>query len=446
MHIKPILLYIFIAATTMLHGQEQWTLDRCINHAMANNIQLKQQELRIQVSQNRFAASQWSLLPTIRGLAGQTFRFGRSVDPLTYEFSTENTLGSSFTLSSDLDVFKGWQKQNLVKKHKLELNQSMSDLEWAKNDLSLSITRYFLVVMFNRELVTMAQNRLEITAQQVAQTKTLVDAGSLPRGDYLEIQAQLASDELSLVTAENEHQLSLLDLAQLLDLEDPDDFIIKPPSLTHFDGFVTDDNHISIYNTALALLPRIQSAEIALQLAQKDLAISKGKLLPSLGMHSYLGTGYSDQIHDLQTGNIMPFTNQLSYAGTSSLQFILRIPVFDGLASQTEIKNAELGVLHANYELERIKSTLRKEIHQAHADARAAWKKYQATLKTVNALQEAFRNTTEKFNLGILTSLDYNLAKNNLDQAQSDLLQAKYQYLFNQKILDFYRGLPLKMR
>jgi len=240
-------------------------------------------------------------------------------------------------------------------------------------------------------------------------------------------------------------RLSMLNLAQLLDIEDVDGFDINQPGFENVEIGDFSGTESEIYESALLLMPQVKSAELNVLYYERDLAVSKGWLSPTLSLNASWGSGYSDKILDFQSGNIMALRNQLDYSSTTSLGLNLRIPLFNNWTGQTDIKNKRIALLNSSYQLELIKNQLRKEIQQAMSDAQAALEKYRATEKTLISLEEAFSYTKSKYNLGTLTSLDYNVAKNNLTKAQSDLLQAKYNYIFSVEILDFYRGLPIKL-
>jgi outer membrane protein len=429
-----------------LPAQETWTLDRCINYALDNNIQLKQQALGVDLARNNLTQSKLGLLPTLNSGVNQSFRFGRSVDPLTYEFTTENSKGANFYTASDMDLFRGLQNWNTIQKNRIDLSKNIQDLERAKNDLALNITRLFLQILFNEELYEITRQQREITFQQVDRTRKMVEAGSLPKGDLLEIQAQLASEELNEVNSKNQLDLSCLDLGQLLDLKEPDKFRIDRPlfeSIKIIDNIGTVDE---VYQSAISNLPQIRSAELSLESLRRDLEIARGTRSPVLSMSASYGTGYSDRLKDFQTGKVMSLRDQLDFTSQTSLGFGLNVPIFNGWNTQTGIRNARLSLANGQYQLELTRNQLLKEIQQAFADANASLNKYKATEKSVQALEEAFRYAEQKFNVGLLTSLDYNVAKNNLTKARSELLQAKYNYIFNIKILDFYRGIPIDLR
>ncbi len=428
-------------------AQEPWTLTGCISYAFENNIRLKQQSLGVDVARNNLSQSKLNLLPTLNSGMSESFRFGRSVDPLTYQFTTENSTGASVYAATDMDLFKGLQNWNTIRKNQIDLKKNLTDLDKAKNDLALNIARLYLQILFNEELHDITIQQLNITRQQVDRTRILVEAGSLPKGDYLEIQAQMANEELNEVNSRNQLTLSYLDLAQLLDLKSPENFRVQRPT---FESIKVMDNLGSVdevYQSANLTLPQVKSAELDLQSLEKDLLIAKGRLSPSLSTSLSYGTGYSDRLKDLMDPTqVMALKKQLDFTSQTSLGFNLNIPIFNGWSARTGIRNSRISVTNGKYQLEVVRNQLLKEIQQAFADASASLERFKATTKSVSALEEAFRYAEQKFTVGMLTSLDYNVAKNNLTKARSELLQAKYNYIFNTRILDFYRGIPIDLK
>ncbi len=443
-------IFAILMLAVILHGpvaaQEPWTLNGCIEYAFQNNIRLKQQSLGVDAARNNLNQSRIGLLPSLNSGVSQSFRFGRSVDPLTYQFTTENSIGASAYMSAGMDLFKGLQNWNTIQSNQIDLQKNLTDLDKAKNDLALNIARYYLQILFNEELHDITVQQLDITRQQVNRTRIMVEAGSLPKGDLLEIQAQLANEELNEVNSRNQLTMSYLDLAQLLDLKDPEKFRVQRPT---FESFIVQDNLGSVdqvFQSAILTLPQIKSAELDLMSLEKSLLIARGRLSPSLSMNSSYGTGYSNLRLDLLTHEPMSMRDQLNNNSQVSIGFSLNVPIFNGWSTQTGIRNARLQVASGKYQLELTRNQLLKEIQQAFADATASLERFKATSKSVSALEEAFRYAEQKFNIGMLTSLDYNVAKNNLTKARSELLQAKYNYIFNTRILDFYRGIPIDLK
>ncbi len=323
------------------------------------------------------------------------------------------------------------------------------------------------------ELLEVSTNQLDITKQQIKRTSQLVEAGSLAMGSLLEIQAQAASEELSIVNAENYLNISYLNLTQLLELETVSDFTILVPELpVPGEDFLIEQVNL-IYKDAENVLPQIKSAEYSLRSYEIGLDIARGSRSPRISLQGSYSTRYSNirqrpSISDdeftypigvveatgqpvvsfpqrvTQMGDY-PFGDQFKDNLTYGLTLNLSIPIFNGWQTNTAISNSKLSVLNSRYQLQNTKNLLYKEIQQAYADAIAALKKYRATEKAVFFMEESFRYTEQKFNVGLVNSVDYNTSKNQLTRTQSDLLQAKYEFIFKTKVLEFYRGNPLTL-
>ncbi len=471
---KSILSIIILLNIFILFGQDSlWTLERCIQYALENNIQIKQHELNAEYNKNKLTQSRIGLLPDLNVGATHGYSFGRALDETTYEFTENETVRSnSYGLRSSVTLFAGFQNINTIKQNEFDLLASLKNVEQIKNNISLTIASAFLNILFNKELVSISQEQLDLTLLQVERTKKLLEAGSVAKGRLLEIQAQAASEELRLINAQNQLDLSYLTLTQLLELDSVSGFRIDIPSnltLNAQDAAILSIE--SLYNQSLNVLPQIKSAEFNLKSAEKGLDIAKGMRYPSLSFTGTYGSVYSSirskqtgiivsdpfQIGSTQSGEVVfgttpvpvftdyPFNEQMSDNVSTTLSFNLTIPVFNKYMVKNNVDNAKIGILNSQLELENQKNILFKDIQQAYADAIAAYKKYQASEKALVAMEESFRYTQEKYEVGLVNTVDYNAAKNQLAQTESDLLQAKYEYIFKTKILDFYRGIPLKL-
>ncbi|PLX00347.1 MAG: hypothetical protein C0594_15800, partial [Marinilabiliales bacterium] len=466
--IKLILILFFIPYCII--AQEEWSLEKCISYALENNIQIKQQELNAQYSENNLLQSKLNILPTLNGYAMYQSNFGTTVDPFTSSFTPNNVQSGNVSLSSTMTLFNGFQKYNTIKQSKFDLLASIQDVEKMKNDISLNIASAYLQILFNLELAEIAKNQIAITEQQVDRTRKMVNAGSLAKGSLLEVEAQEASEELQYVNAKNQLDISYLNLIQLLDLDSTQSisFEIEKPLLPEIKE---QELHISIediYMDAVDTLPQIKSAEYKLKSAEKGLAIAQGSRSPRLSANAtWWASGYSSALGmpDLTTLSMdtmisgftssgedvyaydynydtkpVSLTDQFSDNKSTSFSVSLSIPIFNNWQVSNAVSNAKINLLNQQYQLESTRNMLLKEIQQAHADAVAALKKFQASRKALSSIEEAFHYTQEKFNVGLVSSVDYNLSKSQLTKARSDLLQAKYEYIFKTKILDFYMG------
>jgi len=443
----PIFSLMFFTGSS---AQKTWSLEDCIMYALENNISIKQQALNTNYSENLLDQSKIQMAPNLNAGANYGFAFGRALDQTTYRFKENQTIMSNnLNLSSSVTLFNGLQQRNTIQQNEFNLRASLQDLEKLKNDISLLLASGYLQILFNMELLQVSKDQHELTLQQVERTSKLVDAGSLARGSLLEIQAQAAGEELNVIEAQNLLDISFLNLTQMLDLDSVGDFEIEIPE---FGDVVREPILItvgSVYNDALNVLPQVQGAEYRLQSAYQGLSIAEGGRSPSLYLNAQWGTGFSDARQRINTESLeledVPFWDQMNGNQNATVSLGLNIPIFNQWMVNTNISNARLNVISNKLSLETTKMDLYKNIQQAFADATAAHKKYLATEEALISMEESFKYTEQKFEVGLVNTVDYNTEKNRLAKTQSDLLQSKYDYIFKMKILDFYRGIPIRL-
>ncbi|NCU35191.1 TolC family protein [Candidatus Falkowbacteria bacterium] len=450
-HFLP-LLFLFTAffVQSFLQAQSRiWTLENCIEYALQNNIQIKQSELNIEASGVSLLESKLSLLPSLNSSAGYSYNWGRYLDQALNFYVDRETRQGNLGLNANLVLFAGLQKQNVIKKQKIEFQSSKYATDKMKDDISLMLTQAYLSILFNRELLKVAREQVVISKEQIARTEKLVAAGTLARGSLLEIQAQNASEELAVINYENSLDLAYLDLLQILDLPYDTDFEIDVPVI---EIEITGElpTLATVYTLASERLPQIKKAELDVESAYKDVAIAKGRLSPTLSLVSGWGTNYSSNFPDLDTtsanfGEVMAFGDQVRNNQSRYLGLNLSIPIFNGYQASSNVSLAKISATNAEYNYQLTLNTLRKSIEQAYSDARGAYKSYVATRQSLTSFQESFRYTEQKFNVGLSNSLDYNIAKTQLASVESELIRARYDYIFKQKILEFYMGLPLTL-
>ncbi len=427
--------------------QKMWSLEQCISYALTNNLQVKQEQLNIDRSENALLQSKLDLIPDISGSGSYGINWGRSFDQANIQYVDTRNARASAGARASVPLFGGLQRQNTIKKNSIDLQAATQDVEKLKNDLSLNIAGAFLQILLDMENLQVAKGQLETTGRQLDKTKKLVDAGNATIGAYLELQAQQATEEVQLVTAQNKITLSYLNLKQLLDLQHDTTFRVGAPQLGELPEMVPLQNVDRIFDQNAESRPEVKSAELRLKSAEKSLSIARGGYYPSLSLSGEIGTFFSDatKLFDGTNYYTPSFGDQFKDNISSGVSLGLSIPIFNGWMTRTNVRNAKLSLRNSELQLQTIKNNLYKEIQQAETDAEAALKRYHASQKNVSALEESFRYVEQKFNLGMVDATDYNVAKNNITKAQSDLIQSKYQYIFQTKILDFYKGVPLKL-
>lgn len=451
------LLTVFIASNGILLSQQKvWSLEECIKYAIDNNIQIKQQVIQTEFQKNTLDLSKLKLLPTLNGSASHNYSFGRALDQTTYQYTShQNVQSNNFNMGGSMNLFSGLQNLNTIKKNQYDLLAGEQDLQNIKDNIALNVALAYLQILLNKELVAATDNQLQITLQQIEKTRKLVDAGSVARGNLLQIESQAAQEEVQLINLKNQLETSYLNITQLLELKTPEGFEIVIPQISIDSNEIVTGNIDDIFAQAQGARPEVKSSELKLTASQYDLKIAIGGRIPRLSMNHSFSTGYSD-IRKKVTGldptpPYAPIYGKYSFADqvndniSYGIGFSLNIPILNGWQVNKNITNSRLSIESSQYTLEGTKKQLYKSIQQAYTDAVAALKKYNASNKAVISSEESFRYTEQKFNVGLVTPVDYNAGKTQLLNAQSDLAQAKYEFIFKTKVLDFYKGISINL-
>jgi outer membrane protein len=472
------LVFALIIITTQLFSQEIWSLEKCIEYALSNNLQLKQQDLYLQGANDNLAQSKLNVLPTVNGFAMHEYNYGQTIDRYTNQFASSRVQSDNFYLSSSFTLFNGFQKINTIKQNKIDLETAHYETDKYMDDMSLNIATAYLQILYYKELLKIAEKQVEATGLQASRLKKLVDAGALAQGDYYNVQAQLASENVQVVDAQNNLELSYLTLAQMLDLPSADGFEIESPDLEIDANPSLVALPEQIYSFALENQPSIKSAEAKLRSSEVGVDLAKSSYYPTLTLSGSLGTGYSgaaqiidsaalgnpqyipvgftmkdglpDQFvyseYTLPVYKVKPFSDQISDNINKSIAFNLNVPIFNGGQARKAVSQAKLNYENTKLNYEISKLDLQKIIQQAYANAHASLNKYESAQLGVKAAEESFRYADEKFTWGKINSVDYNNAKKDFEKAESQLLQSKYDYIFKSSVLDFYMGKPITLK
>ncbi|TGE04815.1 TolC family protein [Hymenobacter fodinae] len=460
-----------------------FTLQRAIDYALQNNLTVRQQQLTSELQNATLRQSRAALLPSANLSGTQAWNYGTSLDPLTNDFVSQTIRSNNFSANSQVTLFSGFQLRNTVKRNALDSEASSLDIDKSRNDLALNVASAFLQLVLAEELVRTNEVRVNSTLQQVERTQKLLKAGSIPESNLLDIQAQQASDEVNLITSQNQRDLARLTLTQLLNLPSPAGFQIEVPVLADPDDEpLVEADPDGTYQTAQDLLPEIKAAELRVRSAQRSLDIARGGYYPRLAFGAGIFTGFSSsrlarvfngdstsavQVPVFQSGlsgqpipsqyfllqpkqaipELLPskFSQQLKDNLGKSLQFSLQIPILNGLQTRTSVQRAQINIQQQELRAEQARLTLRQNIQQAYADAIAAQRRYLSSRRQTEALTAAYRNAEIRFNNGLLNGTEFNIAKNNLTAAESTMIQAKYEFIFRRKVLDFYQGRPIAL-
>jgi outer membrane protein len=448
---KEIIISIFLSAlsSALLIAQENndfWSLERCITFAHENNLQVKRQSLNVDLAEKDLKQSFFEVLPNLNGGIEHQFSSGRSLNLETYKWENTKKQQGSMGLSSNLTVFNGLQNFNSMQYRKYSFLSAKEDLEKVKNDITLSLLTAYLQVLFNKEILNVARKQYEVTLMQVNKISRLVEVGNLAKGELLEIKAQAATEKLNIATAQNVLNISILDLTQILDLDSVGNFHIIEPDNLQVETMGLPEQVGIIYNVAIATLPEIKSSEYNVKMSEKYLSLQRGQRSPNLTLGGLYYSRYLKGAYNpLNPGLEYFYREQLKDNQYSQLSLGLDIPIFNRLRTQTNISKAKIQLMDSHYSLEQKQQSLYKNIQQVYGNALATLEKYYAASEAVTFIEEAFKYSQQKFEVGLISSVDYNIAKNNLLKANSDLLQSKYEYIFRMKIIDFYKGKPIEL-
>lgn len=417
-----------------------WTLEECIEYAIEHNIDLKQRVQEQKNAEVELSTSKNSWLPSVNASLGENFGFGRS----TAKDGTivdENSSNTSFNVQLSMPLFDGLKIPNDIAAKKLNLQAAFETLNKAKEDLSVNVASYYLQVLYNKELQRIARLQVELSAEQVTKTEAMVNAGKLPLSQLYDIKAQLAKDEVTLTEADNNVKLALLDLSQSLELERLANFDIETPEIQdavaeYMGSILPPDN---IYDHAVTFKPQIKEQQYLLESQKKMLKVAQSEFYPKLNFRAGYSTGYYSSYKSLS------FSDQLDRNGQKTIGFDLSIPLFNRFQIRNSVRTARIGIHTRELMMENTKKALYKEIQQAYYNATAAQEKYTASDKSVVASKEAFHYAQERYDAGKSTVFEFNEAKTKYAQSLAEQAQAKYNFIFRAKILDFYNGTPIRL-
>lgn len=432
---KLILIITMVVSSVAIHAQKIWTLDECVDYAVEHNVTILQTILNQNSAEYQYKMSKNAWLPTVSADVSGSFGFGQSPSS-TGLYVQNNSSSTSVGLSLGMPLFNGLSLYYQTKSSSLDLEASKKDLETAKYDLELLIMSYYMQVVYNKELKAIAEKQLAITEEQYLKTKQLFELGKVPEANVYESAAQVASAKSSLTDINNALILSVLDIVQALELESVDDFDVVSPETFTDDQRPALPSQETTYEFALKHQPRMEAANLRLEKAYFDVKASKSAWYPSLRLYAGYSNGYYYYFNQNQQNET--FSNQIDNNGRTNIGLSLNIPIFNRMQTKYQVKISELSIKNQELAINVAQKELKKQIQQAFYNALAAEQKYNAAKDTYQAAEIAFRFTNESYEAGKATLLELNESKNRLFKSESEMLQAKYEYLYREKIMKFY--------
>ncbi len=464
------LCYLIVHMST---AQQTWNLQECITRAQEQSLNVQQSLLAVQDAEISETISKHSRYPSLNAGSNVNWNFGRSIDPTSNTFVSETFFSNNISLNTGVTLYNGGAINNSIKQSEIDTKAAMQDALSVKQNIALSVSSFYLNLLFAKENVAIAEKQLALAQDQLKQINILINAGSRPENERLDLEAQVSSAEQSLVQAQNTVDINTLNLKQLLLLDADVDFDVVIPDNTS--KFQSDNDLLTfeeVYATALNTQPNIKAGELREESAAVSEKIAKAALLPSLSFGASLGSNYSnkglsidgfndviqetDVVFQGMTSTIgfpqqvpvtskTPYFTQLDENLSYGVGFGLNIPIYNNYQNRGNIERAKIGIDNAKINQRQQTENLKIDIQQALADMKAAKRSYAAAKKTDEAQKMAFNNASKRFDLGAISTFDLNNSRTAMENAAVNLLIAKYDYIFRSKIIDFYLGKPLKM-
>lgn len=418
---------------------KKWTLQECVDYAIDHSITIKQMQNSKAQQELELSTNRNSRLPNLEASASQNFSFGRGLTAQnTYE--NTNTSSTSFQLGTSVPLFTGFRITNAIQLSRLNLEAAIADLEKARNDVSMQVAQAYVEILYDIEISEVAHRQITIDSLQVERLKVMVDNGKASAAELSQQKATLAASRLTATTADNNYRLAILTLTQLLEIPTPEGFEVVRPDADKIalSGAVPTAPDV-VYAEALNIKPEVRAQKYRVDGAENSIKIARAELYPQLSFSAGLGSNY----YTTSTYESDAFGKQLKNNFSQYLAFSLSIPIFNRFSTRNSIRSAKIDRDNQLLKLEDVKKTLYKEIQQVYYNAVAADSKYKSSEEAVNSNEDAFKLTKAKYENGKANITEFNEAKNNYLKSLSDLVQAKYEYLYQTTLLDFYRGRPL---
>ena len=480
MKTRIFLLMISLNALSIANAQQAITLKQAIETSLANNISIKQGANAIESARIGLEQDRMSRLPSFNAGAGQSINFGRSVNPYDNQVVENQQVNSNnLSLSASVNLFNGFQNRYSIQQKELNLKAGNEDLGTTRNNIILGVVESYANVLGNKALLASAKSQLESTRAQIERTEKLVAAGKLASAILFDLKAQLATEETNQVIAENNLELAKLNLAQWMQVSPEGVQDVIEPNLNF--NTAADKSAAEVYAQAESNQPQIKAAQTRVLSSEKGIDLAKSAFYPSLVLQGGLFTNYSSLakkviitpletpvyrkfgdflLEDAVSGTEIPVSISQRIDATQNLQELswgsqfnnnlrqgvslnLNIPIFNGYQARYAQENARIGKRNAELQLEQEKNRLRQTIESAVANEKAARKRMEAVEKQIKALEESWRLSEQRFNLGVLNSVDYLQAKNNLSRAENDKARFRYDFFIRRALLDFYIGKEL---
>ena len=436
---KKIVFFLLLIGFQLSAQNKKWTLEECVDYAIKNNISIKQSELDLKTSDVEKLEAIGGFLPTLNGNANYSINTGASINPVTNQFQNQTFKSFSASANSNIMLFNGLANWKTLQRSKLNQIANTYRLDKMKDDIALSIANSYLQILFNKEQLKVQKNQNLVTKENIKRTQELIEAGSLPAGDIYELQATDATQEQQIISTENALLISKVALCQTLLLEDYATFDISDEVIDLPMSNITNETQEAILAKAKESVKDVKIALSNVDVAKKDVAISRSSYLPTL-------TGFVGYNTRWSESTPFNFADQLSLFDGTAVGLQLSVPILNGFATRGRVQRAKINQERSEFQLKQAELDLERNVYQAYNDVINAKKSFEAAQKTLEARKQSFNFSKERYEVGLMNSFDFSQSTIAYENAQSEVLRTKYDYIFRTKILEFYFGIKLKKK
>ncbi len=431
---------LYLAAGMARAQTKPWTFQQCLDTALQRNITVNQSRMSNEINKINLEQSKANRIPSVSASANEALNMGKNVDPTTNTFVTEAYHSTNLGVSSSYNLFNGLQNTNTIRQNRLIVEAGASDIEKAKNDVILDITLGYLRVLLYTETLAAAKSQATATTNLVGRAEKMVNAGKSPESDLLEMKSQLATNTLAVITQQNLLDVAKVTLMQLMDIPINDNFEVEVPLMDESPAMIFPTNE-EIYQKSLTILPQITSALLKTNASEMALRVTEGARWPRINLGANMNTNYaSSRTKGSVNPQGYPFFEQIWDNIGQSFSMGVSIPIYSNRQIKSNIDRAKIKLITTRLDEQNVKNALRKTVEQTYTDMRASSKKYEATKQQLEAVESVYRSAEKKYNVGVMSATDFLDQKEKFIQSESSLIQAKYNFIFMQKLLDFYQG------
>lgn len=433
------ILFILTVFIMPVSGQELITLQSAIDSTLENNLQIKEARFRAALSDQDVLQSKMNLLPSLGASAGGRLSGGNYFDEKTGKVGNTTNKSVDGSLSLSVTLFQGFQRINQIRANKLLLQSDQSYVDQMEYDLVLQVFTTYIEALTHKELWLASRQQLALSEEQLRVEEINMEVGNRTLADISQARSQVANDQLNITTSRNDYELSILNLKQLMEIDSEKEIVLESPNVEDVEALVANYSAVGVYDKALNFFPEIRMAEYNTLAAEKDVAIARGEYFPTLSLSSGLSTGYTSSYLD-QNGAIFPFRQQIRDNYSRYIGLSLSIPIFNNLSSRIGVRKAKIIYENTKVAEKQSKNNLNKIVNQAVLDLNAAKQRYESSEEVFTSTRETYKVFQERYDVGLATSIELNTAQTNMNKAEFDFINSKYNLLYRTKVIDYYLG------